>query len=70
MYCFIPHMQTTYIKLSKKSHKPYLDISASKNKQKRAAPRADRKRTIKLMRQKISHHQSQIIEDKLHNWKH
>ena len=31
----------------------------------RAALRADRKRTIKLIRQKISHHQSQVIEEKL-----
>ena len=51
--------------LSQKSHKLHLDISASKDKNKRANLRAERKRTITLMRKKISNHQSQVIEEKL-----
>ena len=51
--------------LSQKSHKLHLDISASKDKNKRANLRAERKRTIKLIRKKISNHQSQVIEEKL-----
>ena len=51
--------------LSQESHKLHLDISASKDKNKRANLRAERKRTIKLIRKKISSHQSQVIEEKL-----
>ena len=51
--------------LSQKNHKLHLDISASKDKNKRANLRAERKRTIKLIRKKISNHQSQVIEEKL-----
>ena len=51
--------------LSQKSHKLHLDISASKDKNKRANLRAERKQIIKLIRKKISNYQSQVIEDKL-----
>ena len=51
--------------LSHKSHKLHLDISVSKDKDKRANLRAERKRTIKLIRKNISSHQSHVIEEKL-----
>ena len=50
--------------LSQTSHKLHHDISASKDKNKRANLRAERKRTIKLIRKKILSHQSQVIKEK------
>ena len=51
--------------LSQKSHKLHIDISASKDKHKRANLRAEHKRIIKLIRKNISSHQSQVIQEKL-----
>ena len=50
--------------LSQTSHKLHHDISASKDKNKRANIRAERKRTIKLIRKNILSHQSQVIKEK------